>query len=355
MVKEVPLAAQAAEALQRCLKEVPFVYGSQLAREPVVEGVRPDLLARLDLPQGEQLLLVEVKGSGQPRQVREAINQLYRLREVQPGAYPVVVAPYISPQAAEICAQEGVGYVDLAGNCRLAFGQVYIRQEGNPNPAPRKHQLRSLYAPRAARVLRVLLSRPGPWKMQPLAQEAGVSLGQAANVKRLLADREWIRTDSEGFALAQPKPLLAEWAANYSYRRNRVHDYYTLQSLDEFERALAAACRAEGVRCALTAFSAAARLAPAVRYQRATAYVEGEGIERLVHRLKLKQVSSGANVRLLVPYDEGVFYGLEERDGLSIVSPVQVYLDLQGPGGRGAEAAEALLEEVIKLAWHQTA
>jgi len=35
----------------------------------------------------------------------------------------------------------------------------------------------------------------------PLAKEAGVSLGQGFNVKKLLVDREWMETGDDGFRL----------------------------------------------------------------------------------------------------------------------------------------------------------
>ena len=52
--------------------------------------------------------------------------------------------------------------------------------------------------------------------------------------------------------------------------------------------------------------SAAARTAPAVRYQRVFAYVACPA-EDMASALELKEVSSGANVTLLSPYDAGVF------------------------------------------------
>ncbi len=109
-------------------------------------------------------------------------------------------------------------------------------------------------------------------------------------------------------------------------------------------------CRQKDLKYALTGFSGAARLAPAVRYQRVTAYVE-KTEEDLVSLLNLKEVPSGANVSLLTPYDEGVFYGVREIEGIRIACPVQIYLDLWGFRGRGEEAANAVLEKVIRPQW----
>jgi hypothetical protein len=117
----------------------------------------------------------------------------------------------------------------------------------------------------------------------------------------------------------------------------------------ECEYQLAEACQRQGIRYALTAFSGAARLAPTVRYQRAIAYVDGD-LNTLTDSLGWKPVASGANVSLLVPYDEGVFFDSREMDGTQLVTPVQIYLDLQSYRNRGQEAAQAI-RKVIEQSW----
>ncbi|MEW6360238.1 MAG: type IV toxin-antitoxin system AbiEi family antitoxin [Planctomycetota bacterium] len=300
---------------------------------------------------GEQKLLVEAKNNGQPRIALGAAYALHKYIESVPGAYGVFLAPYISEAAANICVREGVGYVDLAGNCRLCFGHIFIERKGNPNPFNEKRDLRSLYSPKAERVLRVLLTTPGrTWKIVELANEAGVSIGQISNVKKLLTDREWLRTGQGGFALAEPQQLLSEWAKNYRFRKNATKDFYSLKAVSEIEADLCAVCEQNGVRYALTGFSGAARLALGVRYQRVIAYVAKSEID-VAARLGLKEAPSGANVTLLTPYDEGVFYAVQEIGGSRIASSIQIYLDLMSFRGRGEEAAQLLLDNVIKAKW----
>ena len=347
-------SSQALEALRRAFADVPsarLAPDTRVTREVRDLSGRPELLLRLDLPGGPQTLAVEVLRSGEIRAVREALDRVFRLRNGIPEARFILVAPYLSERAAELCAQEGVSYCDLSGNCRLALDPVFIRREGFPNAFARKRDLRTLFSPKAARVLRVMLVQPRrPWRLQVLASEARVSLGQVANVKSVLLEREWAIAGQDGLALTDPAAALAEWAGNVRYTRPTVRDYYSLAGVGEVESSLGSACQAEGASWALTSFSAAARLAPQVRYQRATAYVAGVPDE-VARRLGLKEVTSGANVRLLEPADEGVFYGVEEVDGLPIVSAVQCYLDLRSEPGRGAEAAETLLKEVLSPRW----
>ena len=114
----------------------------------------------------------------------------------------------------------------------------------------------------------------------------------------------------------------------------------------DLERLLADICEAQKSAYALAGFSGAARYAPMVRYQRAMAYVTGE-LDRVAERLELKPVTSGANVNLIIPYDEGVLYGAETKGGAKVTSPVQTYLDLRRIKGRGDEAADFLKRQVI--------
>ena len=310
-------------------------------------------------------------------------------------AYPIFIAPYISPVAAEICGEYKAGYLDFAGNCRLAFDSVFIQKAGFPNPTAASRDLRSLYSPKAERVLRVLLAcGPRMWRTQALADAAQVSLGQVASVKKLLADREWIESGPTGFglsgyALGSPDgsgsgsgqgygfgsgsgagsgdgsgfgdgssgpvqaavlPLLAEWARAYRPERSSSSGFYSIKPIPEVEAKLSEFSRSQKKQIAFTAFSGAARLAPAIRYQRATAYV-ADDLDAIAEKLALKRVSSGANVTFIEPYDDGVFFGTRELADSPVVSSIQIYLDLMQIKGRGEEAATAMLEEVIKPLW----
>jgi len=355
MVKGAALEREALDRLTAALREVPFLEDANFRRESPRGDPRVAFVIGIRGKRADRRLVCQVKSSGQPRIAREAcLNLLDYIRSGRRD-YPVFIAPYISPEASSICKGYGVGYLDLAGNCRLAFDQVYIRREGYLNLAVQKRDLRSLYSPKAERVLRVLLaSGTRAWRMQELADEAGISLGKVANVKKLLAEREWIDTGTGGLGLRSldeaVSPLLKEWAANYRSRSDLQADFYSLKAIPQTEAELVEAGRRLKIPFAFTGFSGAARLAPTVRYQRITAYAAGDA-QALAARLNLKRVTSGANLTLIAPYDAGVFYGSCDIEGAAIVSPVQLWLDLGQTKGRGEEAAEMILEEVIKPQW----
>ena len=351
-MKAQDIERRAAAALTACLQEAPFIRVKSERERGRRRDDGADIVLNLRTKAGSSsLIIAEVKTTGQPRLAREAVNQLLRLRSEYPDAYGVFVAPYVSPEAAEICRKDGIGYLDLAGNCRLSFDQVFISREGFSNKFTQRRDLRALYAPKATRVLRALLmSKAKWWKTQALADEVGVSIGQVANVKKNLLDREWVADGKEGFRLANPQALLREWANNYTYRKNTVRDFYAMGETDHVEAAIATECCELGIEYAFTGFSAARRVAPTVRGQRAMAFVSTIS-EALLKQAGLKEVSSGANVSLLVPYDEGVFYMASEVDSMKTVCPIQLYLDLKSYKGRGDEAAEAVWQQEISKLW----
>jgi len=73
------LTRKTIEALRTCLTKVPFLRLEDIKKEAATGAARPDFLVKLALPRGRQNLVVEVKASGQPRLVREAVNELSRI------------------------------------------------------------------------------------------------------------------------------------------------------------------------------------------------------------------------------------------------------------------------------------
>ncbi|MGB5619296.1 MAG: type IV toxin-antitoxin system AbiEi family antitoxin, partial [Desulfobacterales bacterium] len=342
----------AKNALLSCLSRVPFlkvIEVQDISNEKYDQQF--DIKAKIRLPDGVMNLIAEVKSSGQPRLARESVNQMLRYKDKFPDAYFVFIAPYISSRAAEICESQSVGYLDLSGNCLLSFDKIFIQKTDYPNQFKEKRNLKSLYAPKAERILRVLLCNPGKkWKIKELADESAVSLGQVSNVKRVLFDRELISGKRGEFSLNDPPSLLREWAENYDYRRNKVQELYSLKSVTDVENTLATYCNSRKIKYALTGFSGAARIEPAVRYKKAMVYV-ADLSEEALSEISVKPVKSGGNLLIFIPYDDGVFYGSIKVNEIQVASEVQLYLDLQGYRGRGEEAAEVLYERIVEKSW----
>lgn len=343
--------AQASLALWSLLREIPFLMVGPLIEEPdhPDSGYGPDFEIHVRWPGGETTLVGEYKGSGQPGVARPAIAALELYLQKRTAVTGVFAAPYISAKVMAMCAEHRMGAVDLSGNARLMFGNVFIDRSGKPNRFTEDRELKSIFTPKATRVLRVLLERPRhDWQVKTLAAEAKVSLGQASKVKQALERMAWL--EPEAIRLRNPAELLTRWALQQRRIEKRRLECYSSRPPEHVEMSVAAACEAAQVKMALCGQSAAWRLAPMVRPMRSTSYVDGD-LEMIARTVGLKEVDNGANVVLIQPRDEGVFYKSEQIGELPVVCPVQAYLDCMRFGGRGEGAADAILEQRLRPTW----
>lgn len=342
---------EARQAILSTLRRIPELADIRAEIETWTEKYRADLLVSFRKQNDRKTLLVEIGSSGRPRLARAAVNSLTTLRLNRPGTYGVFVAPYVSDASATICKDSGIGYVDFVGNCWLHFDSIFIEIKGNPNRFSQKSALKSLFKPKAERILRALLHEPGrQWSTTELAKSVVVSPGQVSNVRKLLLGHEWIQDQKQGIKLTAPLQLLDSWLANYQFNRNTMHGFYDVGSVGEIESTIATICRQIQTRYAFTSFSGASRYAPFTTYKTVTVYMDNVDADNFAD-LPFKPVTSGANIRIISPYDEGVYYGTRNIQGQTVASAIQCYLDLKNEKARGEEAAGALLEQVIKPSW----
>lgn len=340
------------ELLLQCLKELPVVHNLNYA--PDESDSPANFTIELDTDRDTYRLVIGIRSNGQPRYARDAVAGLL-MKSGQPSIdfYPVFAAPFISKSAAEICREAGAGYIDLVGNCRLAFNGIYIERQGRPNRFVSKRSLRSMYESRSSRVLRALLFDPDlRWKLTDLSEAAGVSIGQVFNVKNALIDREWAVFDKNGLKLTQPVQILHDWGKNYALNKNTLFYFHSSENLSELESRMSGIFSEKGLRYALTSFSASARLVTTEQHTGVYAYVESD-VNRAANLIHLEPADSKSNVTLMLPHDEGVFFGAQEIAGVNVVSPIQTYLDLVGLEGEDGETAETLFNQVIQKEWHR--
>ena len=347
MLKSDDIRRQAAQRLRELF---PTAKGWEEGAGTRIGRQAEELTIKFRLGEQEHVLVVEVCSLGQPRQIRAAVTRLREIRREMEHAYPLAAAVYIGPQSARILRTNGLGYIDLSGNCALAFGNVLIEKEGKRNVRPSTRPLRSLFAPRATRVVRVLLTEPGrTWRLEELAKAAGVSLGHSHNVVKRLADVAWVeRDDRQRIRLMKPADLLESWCETYTYRENEISSYVVPEKMTRrFMAEVARVTVAEGRRYAFTLNAGLSLVAPRLRLPGIHCYVEGDP-RPLAAALSLRPATeTEGTLHLLTPYDPGVFDGTLEKSGLKVTCMPQLYADLAGYEHRGRELAEHLRREAM--------
>src|SRR6218665_2927394 len=349
----VKIEQQAANALRRILEEVPAVEHLEV-RNVGQEGDRAvDLIAHIDLFGRRHTLVAEVKSSGQPRHVRAALLQLKEYAQRQPEPVtPVFIAPYLSAEAQALCREYDVAFIDLEGNARLAFSTFFVSRQVASKPVPERRELRSLFKPKSAQVLRRMLRAPGrAWRVTELAEAAEVSLGHVSNVRTSLLDREWAQLSGDGVFLSDPDGLLDAWRDAYEPPIGKRLGFYTILHGASFEDAMRKPLASMvGGQIALASFSAAQWLASYGRTGTHYFYADEAGLEHLRSTLGLSPSSKGENVVVTVLEEPGLFLDtVEPAPDVTCTSPVQTYLDLSNAGERGREAADHLRQE--RLQW----
>ncbi|MET3434047.1 hypothetical protein ABIC71_003554 [Herbaspirillum seropedicae] len=343
---------QAAQALRLLLQQVPALKLLDIEHDNSAPDSGVDFTARLKVSGKRHALVCEAKTSGQPRHVRNALLSLrdYMSHHAQ-DATPVLIAPYLSPDAQALCREHDAGFLDLEGNARLVFDGIFIERQVASKPLADRRALRSLFKPKSAQVLRVMLRDPQrTWRVTELAQAAAVSLGHVSNVRTALLEREWAQVAEQGLFLSEPDALLDEWRATYEPPPGRRLGFYTPLHGNAFEQAARHAMRAEEEfpAAAFSSFSAAHWLAPYGRTGTQYFHATADGLERLQSALKLSLTDRGENLIVTVLDDTDLMRDTQEpAPGAICTSTIQTYLDLSKAGERGREAADHLRRKLL--------
>lgn len=350
MLKENDVIKKAGQLLQNLLSE---------AGVAVIEQFRPGFAERIDIKivlkskTGKRYKVwAEVKSQGLPRNIRLAALYLNSFLKGQKNVFGLVIAPFLSEESRKICIEVGLNYLDLSGNCLLKLPGIYIKIDGKPNQYPSTRPLRSVFSPKSTRLLRVLLNDvKKSWYVKDLAKSSNLSIGQVSNLKKQLLDYDYlVETDTGKLRLKAPEQLLLKWSEKYEYTRNKIASYYSLDDIGLIENLIAKQASSSGLQYAFTLTSGSIRVAPFLRSKRVFAYIDTDP-DQFAGKCNFKKVDSGANIILMRPYDEGVFYFKQKLDDVYVVSDIQLYLDLNSYKERGQEAAEFILRERLRKSW----
>lgn len=334
-----------------------------------VEVVRSgawDLAASGQLPAGGRVqLCVEVKKHFSPSQFQSLAGR--RCDSQDAMSLRALAMAQVSPRLAQLCREHGWSWFDLAGNCRIEIpGVLLIERSGSALARTPSRRRASLGSEEAGVVIRALLAPANAgrrWTQRGVVghfselptPEPSLSLVNKV-VQHLRREALLEELPARGFRVRDYQGLLRAWTADYRPDRYVHRAWFTLlrgRALTERLTSLEAIRDTEN-RALYAAFSAAEIQAPAVRQPRTWLMVNPFGETRVREALEATVVDSGENVVVLVPDHSGPFYSPDVGAGrLPCTNPVQTYADLIHRGGRGDEAAAAILEQRLALAWKQ--
>jgi hypothetical protein len=215
-----------------------------------------------------------------------------------------------------------------------------------------------------------LLEKPKVWSLTDIAKELTaegkrvepilrqpmdfvVSQGSISKVLSTLEEQLWIRRKGLAVLVPEPRRLLLEWAEKYRERyRWRLRSSFELPNPFGSGVSRISEQLQEQVRgaYAFTGAAAASLVAPFVELDRVDIFLGSEESDARLRNL-VERESTGPKLRLIYPYDTGVFLYSRREGRVPIVSNLQAYLDLYARGGRDLKQADYLLRNAIEPGW----
>ena len=296
-----------------------------------------DLVIRLIIDKEEWKILAKVCSQEEIRYQPDIIKKIIFRRLLEPpSTHCVIGSLYIGPEEAEICKDSGLGYIDLQGNYFFSFSNFSMEKRGSEKPKIPEEIFKSVFSLKSSRIIRVILEAkrtgdPTPLILRNISKYAKVSLGLVHNVVSKLIDLGYLKKKrgQKGLKVVRPTDLLDEWVKRYNLYQNRIIGFYFSKDKMSEQDDFISYCESKKEKYAITLAWAASQIgATTESTQQISTYFSGD-VNNLKKTLNLKEVTTGANLIVIVPEDEFVYYKSFLYSGhVNMVSPIQLCLDL---------------------------
>jgi len=212
----------------------------------------------------------------------------------------------------------------------------------------KNYRMKNIFADKASLVLRKMLEdSERRWVVRDFTGPGGVSLGMSQEVLKAMEKKGYIERARKGpnsyATLTNKDNLISDWLKEYSFDQNVIDTYYNSDKniLTKFKRVL------KGNQYALTLHTGANLITSFVRTEEIFIYINLKNWKKDIldirQKLDLKELVRGGNIHLIYPfYKNSVFFNTQKIKGYTVVSNLQLYLDLYNFQPRGREQAEHL-------------
>ncbi|MDA8238965.1 MAG: type IV toxin-antitoxin system AbiEi family antitoxin [Nitrospiraceae bacterium] len=258
--------------------------------------------------------------------------------------YPLLlIAKYVNPQMAEQLREDGIEFIDTAGNAFINQPPVYIFVKGNRLPETvGQIPVKRAFKAAGLKMIYYFLCNPGfeNKTYREIAAATGLALGTVDWTMKELKELGFlIDMGKRGLKLAQKETLLQRWVTAYPEqlrlkqllgRYKGQHDWWQQKRLDPQKAQWGGEI-------------AAARLTQYLKPQLITIYADAQHLNQLLLDNRLKMDNTG-DVEIL----ERFWKPAEDQQHDDLVHPVLVYADLLATGNqRNLETAKMVYEQHI--------
>lgn len=288
-------------------------------------------------------------------------------KRVPRGAVGLVVASAIPHRERDALEGAGLSWLDGRGAVHISWRGVLVhidRTGRRPLRLAADHGADKL-GPAGIRAVQVVLGSPKSdgWTISRLARQAGVSIGQAHNVLRILERDRLLETHGRGpkqQRFVTDRNAALDWLSGVDQSRRRPESVATHlygRTLHEVLQRFADRARTQGLRYAATGAAAAQLLGTPVLSSLDVTQVRVGAVSAIevLTSLELDDLTAedggrGSNLELWTDAGELGTYQAAEISGIHVAPALRVWLDLARQGGRHSDAAQLFREQAIERA-----
>jgi hypothetical protein len=216
----------------------------------------------------------------------------------------------------------------------------------------KKQIQKNIFADKSSLILRRMLRETDRrWVIRDFSGPQGVSLRLAQQVLEVMGQRGYAERVKKGpdsyTVLTYPEKLIKDWTDVYKFELNSTSTYYT-HDKDILKR-MKLALRNRSY--ALTLHTGTNLLTSYVKTDHVYIYLETDHWEKDILSIRqefdLKELVQGGNIHFIKPfYKASVFANKQMIEGYSVVSNLQLFLDLYHFQPRGRDHAEFFKEQL---------
>jgi hypothetical protein len=301
--------------------------------------------------------VAEIKAYSTPKVLADVLQAT---REVARKAKrnPLIIMPYLSPDAIRSLEKAGVSGLDLCGNgIVIVTGELLVVRSGQPNRFPRSEPIRNVYRGDSSLVGRAFMSQPtynAVGKIVELIQIRGgtISFATVSKVLKTLEADLIVERKEREIKLIQPDKLLDELAANYRPPKviERLIGKIAFEER-EVPKALSEASDRISSQLLITGSASAGRYSVLAREPVVSAYCDAPPKELLFATgVQFEETDRFPNIDIIYTDDKLPFFEPVLQDGVKYASALQVYLELMSGDKRQKESAEQVRKVLMDWA-----
>ncbi|WP_349352562.1 MULTISPECIES: type IV toxin-antitoxin system AbiEi family antitoxin [unclassified Flagellimonas] len=161
--------------------------------------------------------VVEAKSAMRTSNQGLVLSQLEEIRN-RSNKPIILIAQYISKEAANHLKERGFNYIDIAGNAFVKKGDLVIYIEGQKRRTATLTNQSRAFQEAGVKIIFHLLSEPENLQdsYRTIAQKVGVSLGSVSNVMAELEELNYLIKTNEKRVLKNKEELLERWLVEFN-------------------------------------------------------------------------------------------------------------------------------------------